>query len=369
MRWAGSWAVVFALCACGGSAAPVVIAQPGGDSGSTGQPDAGDAGPVAGPDGGTPDAGPAADCTGVVPASLGPALTFEVHDSAGKICSAATSDGKGMIIAESHDAGTLPAQSDEVVWNIVDTRGAWQGNFTGGASIVPQPSGFAGYSGGLDALWDEYGTPKTFVSVDAHPVIVPGFSSGTLAFGTSGTSGLAVHRVDASGNETASGSTQVSGAFVVQGGAEEKSSAVLVVFAAGAVERFIWFDPALHLSVAMSDLGPGAHEALARPLIDGGVAVRLDGHWTATLQPGDATVQPPPAFLRDGTDFAPARGGHAYAVWKAGSNAIDLVSAGGSTCGTVTFAGASSVALGLDGTVLGATSASCTKIFWHAALR
>lgn len=369
MRRTGFWAAMV-LCACGGVTPPGAL---GPGNGSGGHPDAG-GGPDAGVDAGPVDAGPAADCAGVVPASVGTALTFDVPDSAGKICTAATSDGRGMILAESHDAGTSPAPADEVGWNIFDLRGTWQGNFKGGASIFPQPSGFEGYSAGLDALWDAYGSPKTFVAVDARPILAAGYTSGTVAFGYSGTSGLAVHRVDANGSESATGTTQISGSFVIQAGAEEKSSAAVVIFQAGAGERFIWFDPALSVSVAMSDLGAAAHEALARPLLGGGVAVRLDGHWAATLQPGDASAHPPPAFLTDGTDFAPARGGLAYAVWKPGSSAVGLVSTAGNACGTVSFPGVNSLSLGADGTVIGATSVGatftgCTKIFWHAALK
>ena len=367
MRWAGVWVAMFALSACGqGATAPIVIGSGDGGSGSVVHPDAG---PDAGAGGGPNDAGPAADCTGIVPASVGTALAFDVPDSAGKICAAATCDGNGMLIAESHDAGTSPAPSDEVVWNVFDVRGTWQGNFKGGASIFPQPAGFAGYSAGFDTLWDAYGSPKNFVAVDARPVLVPGYASGTIAFGTAGTSGLTVHRVAATGSETAAGTAPVSGTFLIRGGAEERSGAVVVVFEEAGGERFIWFDPALRVSLARSDLGPVVHEALARPLIGGGVAVRLDGHWAATLQPGDATVHPPPAFLGDSTDFAPARGGQAYAVWQPGRSAVELVSAAGNSCGTLTFAGVSGVSLGQDGTVIGATSAGCTKVFWHAALK
>ncbi|OLC78368.1 MAG: hypothetical protein AUH83_02445 [Deltaproteobacteria bacterium 13_1_40CM_4_68_19] len=54
---------------------------------------------------------------------------------------------------------------------------------------------------------------------------------------------------------------------------------------------------------------------------------------------------------------------------KAG-NAVDLVSAQGDACGKVTFPGVTSVAIGLDGSVVGSTGQQgCTKFVWRDVLR
>src|SRR5260221_5257388 len=119
MRWAAG--LLIGICACGGSShVNTNTPPPDGGGGNTtpsdgGQPDAGptDAGPA--------DAGYAAECIGLVPASTGAAYTFTVPD--GVTCSAATSDGTGVLVAESHDGGS------EITWNLFDTNGQWQDNF------------------------------------------------------------------------------------------------------------------------------------------------------------------------------------------------------------------------------------------------
>lgn len=361
-RLLGSFFICFALGACGGSGNP---GGSGSNTDSTAQ-DGGvsDAGPA---DAGAPDAGPTADCAGLVPGSLGTSLTFDVPGS-GKSCVAATSDGNGMIVAESHDAGTSPAAFEDVTWNVFDVRGAWQGNFVGGFAIFPQATGFEGYSQGFDTYWNQYGSPGPFVPMETRFLLVPGYTSGTVAFGVS-TNGIAVHRIDGSGNEVAKGSADLSGSFDILGGAEDASGAVVVIFQGNTGTRFLWFDPSLHQSVAASTVGGAVHEAIARPLLGGGVAVRLDGRWTATVKPADGTVHPAPAWLSDGTDFTRARGGKAYALWS-GGNAVDLVSPQGNACGRLPFPGVTTVSLGADGTAIGGNGGTgCTKVFWPGALR
>ena len=49
---------------------------------------------------------------------------------------------------------------------------------------------------------------------------------------------------------------------------------------------------------------------------------------------------------------------------------IEIVSPAGNVCGTVNFAGATSVAVGRGGAVIGSAGPrGCSKIFWQSALR
>jgi hypothetical protein len=358
MRYAGWGAVVFALCACGGAGAPVVVTTGDGGGGST-LPDAGDAGPG--------DAGPGADCNGIVPSSPGSALAFDVPESIGKSCVFATSDGQGIVAAESHDAGTTPAPNDQVRWFTLGQNGSYQGNsFPAPFAFLPQPSGFEGYSASWVYLWDQYGKPTPVLIVEQGAVIGPAFNgSGTVAAGATA-SGISVHRVDGVDNKAAS--AQVAG--TPWAAAEDRSGAILAVVQSGGAAKGVWFDLAKGTAGAAFDLGAAAHEAVARPLSSGGIAVRLDGHWVATVQPGATQTSAAPAWLRDGSDFALARGGKAYAVTQNRSSAIEFVSTQGNVCGSMTFTGAGNLSVGADGTVIGGTgTGGCTKVFWRGALK
>jgi len=371
MRWAG-WVAAIGLCACGGATHLPAVGGPG-DSGSgstAGDAGPSDAGPADAGDAGPADAGPSADCIGIVPSSTGTAFTFDVPYSSGLVCSAATSDGQGILAAEAHDAGTPPVAS-AFNWSVFGTNGAFRGSFPNGSSaLVPQPVGFEGYSAGDVYLWGEYGGGGPFTPVEQGAVVSPAFGSGSISIGAAA-SGVSVHRIDANANDTGSGSAQVTFPFTPWAGAEDQSGAILAVLQSGGSAKGIWFDLARGTSSAAFDLGAASRGALARSLAGGGIAVRLDGHWAATVNPFETTPAPAPAWLsRDGTDFTLARGGKAYAVVQSGSNAVELVAIAGSSCGQLAFTGMSSVAVGADGTVVGATGANgCTKIFWRGALK
>ncbi len=110
---------------------------------------------------------------------------------------------------------------------------------------------------------------------------------------------------------------------------------------------------------------------IAHPLLDGTLAVRINGVW-AVLKEYDATLGPAPAWLAShpGHDFTIVRGERSYAVMQSGRNSMDLVSKQGSSCGTVTFPGVGGVTSGADGTVIGASGAGgCTKKWWSGLLR
>src|SRR2546423_6466742 len=85
MRWAGC---LLCFCvgslACGGRAS----VEAAGDAGSN---------PVS-----TPDGGPAADCSGLLPAPPGTATAFDVQPGNGESCSGVAIDGEGAVAADAH---------------------------------------------------------------------------------------------------------------------------------------------------------------------------------------------------------------------------------------------------------------------------
>jgi hypothetical protein len=364
MRFAGWVAAAVAVSACGqaGTVAPV-------DAGS------GSVGHDGGADAGAPDGGPtASDCTGIVPASTGAALSFDVPEQAGKTCAFATSDGRGIVAVESHDAGTTPAPDDGVRWFELSANGTYQNDsFPGPSALFPQPVGFQGYTTSWVALWTESGLAN-FSPVESGATVGPAFAnSGTVALGSNG--GLTLHRIDVAGNESGSASAQAAGTPLAV--AEDQGGQILAVVQSGGAAKGLWFDLAHGAAGTPFDLGAVSHEAIARGLVGGGVAVRLDGRWTAVVQPGSSAPAAPPDWMntqgartRTLPDFALVRGGKAYAVSEAGRSSIDLVSTGGNACGTVAFSGVASLTVGADGTVVGSSGANgCGKVFWRGALR
>lgn len=352
MRWAG-WFLVVAALACGGGHAG-------------GVPDAGAGGTGVTPplDGGVPDAGPSADCEGVMPAQPGSAFTFDVPTNApSDTCDLATSDGQGIVAAT----------GGSTLWREFSEIGTPNGgNFqTAEPQLLPQTSGFVGLSGSGTLLVERWngsgGNGGLAVGGPAGMVaLAPAQGDGAIVF-SADSAGLKVRRLDPTLTETQS--VTVSGTFTPRGGAQDASGAVLALVGTGSAVSGLWVDLASGTAGAPFPVGTAAR-VLARPLFAGGVVVRLDGRWSALLQPGDATLHAPPAFLRDGTDIARVRAGKAYALVPATGASVDLVSPQGNLCGTMPFPGVSSVSVGADGSVVGSSGASgCTKVFWRNALR
>ena len=216
------------------------------------------------------------------------------------------------------------------------------------------------------ALWDDYGVmwnPYASPSTD----VVLGLAYGPGVISVSATSAQStVRKHDAQALEVVSAT--VPGAYVPRGAAEDASGAVLVLTGAGTEVSGLWVDLTRGTSGQPFAIGT-ATSVFARPLLGGGVAVRLDSSWAGMMTPGDSTLHPAPAWLGGSSDFVPVRAGKAYALLKAG-NAVDLVSVQGNACGTVTFPGVTSVAIGLDGSVVGSTGQQgCTKFVWRDVLR
>lgn len=347
MRWA-VWAAA-GLLACGGSRETSAPADGGG---SVGPADAGSPSD-GGADGGV-DAGgySGPDCTGIAPASTGGGLTFDAPAGA---CSVTAGDGTGVIAA-------LGGSPGGAFWEY-DARGAQTGAFQSSIAL-PQASGFVGVvqsqSGKAIAAFDKYGNPAIGVPLASDAVVTPAWHGGAIAF--SGGSALTAQVFDASANLLTTVSE--SGAFTALGGAQDAGGKLLALV--GGV-RGVWLDPSSGAAGAPFTVGSGS-AVLARALAGGGVAVRLDGRWTATLQPGDPTLHPAPAWLRDGDDFSLVRGGKAYAIARGAS--VDFVSTLGNDCGSTAFTGQAAIAFGVDGTVIGSSGAGgCTKVFWPGLLK
>jgi hypothetical protein len=346
MRWAGSLlCCCVGLVACGGRAP----ADAAGDGGSN---------TVVTPDGGS-DGGPAAECSGVVPPAPGTAIAFDVPAVNGETCGATAIDGDGTVAADAES-------SSDTAWFEFGTNGAHTGTFNSPV-LFAQPKGFIGLSAGKDALmvmfWNLSAEPTP--SGVTAAALGPAFGSGVISLSVT-TTELTVHKHDAQGVEGPS--AKIPGAYVPRGAAEDASGAVLALTGSGTEVSGIWVDLASGKSGRPFSIGSAA-AVRARPLLGGGVAVRLDSSWAGVIQPGESTLRPAPAWLGDSSDFVPVRSGKAYALLKPG-NTVELVSVQGNACGKVTFPGVSSVAIGVDGSAVGSTGQKgCTKFVWRDVLR
>ena len=346
MRWV-ICLVVGALWACGGSRARQEPSNPDGGQGS-----------------GSGDGGAAADCAGVMPGTLGSAFTFEVSTSPSILCSGGTGDGTGTLAARAAVSGQAMAS-----WNVRDSRGASTGTFDAFVAL-PQSQGFVALTQTNGQRFLQFSDsngglgqpPVAPVAVDANTLIAPSWQGGAIALSTS-PGALRVRRFAADLTEAANAT--IAGSYAVRAAAEDASGAVLALVGAGTAVQGLWID--LARSTATGPLAMGsATTVLARALVGGGVAIRLDGRWTSIVLPSGATPAPP--WMAQDTDLFAVRAGNAYAV-VGGTGSMSLVSRAGNLCGTLKFPAADLV-VGLDGSVMGGTGPTgCTKVFWPALLK
>ena len=359
MRWAGWWAVLFCAIACGG--------------GSSGPSDPGGGGAVTGPDGGVVDAGPSdagspPDCAGLVPAGPGGAVSFDVRTNPGDTCTGSAIDGQGVVAA-----GVQPAIQPQRWFVFAAPYGQSSGNFEA-PSIIPQPSGFMGLDvsplqAATVVVWDGNGgiapgcTPSP-VGNASSVVLGRSIDAGVISLSAT-PAGLTVRKHDAHAGEVAS--TTVSGAFTPRAVVEDASGGVLAVTANGSALSGFWVDLAKGTAGQTFPIGSATTVAL-RPLLGGGVLVQLDGAWAGVMNTGETALHAVPSWLASATDLVPVRGGKAYALIK-GAGAVGIVSAQGSSCGSVTFPGVSSISIGVDGSAAGSTgSGGCTRYLWRNVL-
>jgi hypothetical protein len=342
----------------------VVVAGCGGSSQGTADSGVGD---VTTPDAGSGDAGSdggvAAECEGLVPAAPGSAFSFDVlaYDN-GETCDASAIDGEGVVAAAARGA------SGTTWYEFAPNYGGRPSNF-GTQEVFAQPKGFIGLwgTGPVNvALFDQGGSVVYPSPVGSGPVVLgPASGSGVISLSAT-SSALTLRKHDAGASEVASAT--ISGAFVPRAAAEDASGAVLAITGSGSEASGLWVDLAKGTAGPPFAVGTGTSVHL-RPLSGGGIAVQLDGRWAFVIYPGPM-VHPTPYWLGDAADFVLARGGKAYALLPKAGGTVGIVSIQGNGCGSAAFPGVSSVTVGLDGTVAGATGPrGCTKYVWRNALR
>jgi hypothetical protein len=346
MRWAG-WALAIGLCACGGQRAKT-------DSSS---PDGG--GPIGV---GSSDAGTQStdDCTGAVPSSLPKAQAISLTAPRGYTCGGAAGDGSGTVVASL----VSPAEID---W--IENGPQGYGIFSGPATLVAQSNGFFGFHGApasLTVYWWNSGGDVQGLSApfdgSAGALLVASNGDGAVALVQQGGAVL-VQAYDAQANAAASHVATAGSALLA--GAHDASGPVLVVTAGISA---LWVDLAHGTATDAFAIASGS-AAIARPLIGGGVAVRVDGHWVGIARPGQTSLDPALPWMTDGSDFVPIRSNKAYAVISPGSSLV-TVAVGHTACGAITLPGASSALVGADGTAIGdANSDGCTKAYWPALFK
>jgi hypothetical protein len=216
------------------------------------------------------------------------------------------------------------------------------------------------------ALWNQGGAEHlSDVSGDGLAV-GPAWGAGVIALAaSSGT--LSVHKLDGTAYEITS--TLVTSSATPIGAAEDASGAVLALTASGTSVSGLWVDLARKAAGQPFAIG-SASAAFLRPLLGGGVALRLDGHWVGVLHPGGTTLQPAPSWIGTAADVVPVRGGNAVALVPLTGNRVEIVSPRGNSCGFVTFPGVGAVSIGVDGSAVGSTgTGGCTKLVWRNVLR
>jgi hypothetical protein len=404
MRGATLWAFgLCAVCACaGGSGGGASVEQ--GDAGTATPSAPGDAGSadagtgsVGSVDAGNPptDGGTAsADCQGIVPAALGNSAHAIVSDREGEVCFDATTDSAGNVAAESHS----PSTASRFDWLFFTPEGIRQGKDTQiigdvfaqglgfeAARDVQTPSGvsvpaFVRISpAGAESATQLIGNDETGVftgrgSPDGLLAITVGCS---LPPGT-----VTMRRFAEDGSEMARSGSETGGCTFLGAAASAPGGAVLVLLqgsdALGFPKNDIlgrWYkDDGTTLTPLFVVGQTASSRLLVRTLLTGDLAIQDKGHWLGVLEAnGGRQLKPAPAWLTDGHDFTVVRGQGAYArIPKTGSdlNQLDLFSAQGTACGTVTFPGVSGLAIGTDGTVIGASgNNSCIKTWWSGLLK
>jgi len=237
--------------------------------------------------------------------------------------------------------------------------------------VIAEPKGFIGLWGTAPinvVLFTQGGDfGGVFTPVGSGPVVLgPAWGAGAVSL-SADSAGLTVRKHDATAAEV--GSATISGAAKPLAAAEDASGAVLALVGNGSEVSGVWIDLTRQSAGKAFAVGTGS-AARARGLLGGGIAVQIDGRWVGVAHTGDPTLAGTPAWLADAADFAVARGGKAYATVPKSGGAVGIASPQGSACGTVNFAGASSIAIGVDGTAVGSTGPrGCTKFVWRSALQ
>jgi len=140
-----------------------------------------------------------------------------------------------------------------------------------------------------------------------------------------------------------------------------------------------WFDSDWKGLTDWFDAGPASGNGRLRlsPLIGGGAALRSGSDWVATIPSGVARADDPPAAFEKGKDARIVLGGRAYAMVPFEvPGPIDIVEAGGRSCGALTPPTAF-YNVGRDGTLVTVHSTvgpsgrldMCTATYYPQALK
>jgi hypothetical protein len=336
------------------------------------------------------------ECDALIPAAAPEPVAFRRPAPAGGACLAGISDGTGAIALGGRDA------AGTVSWEVLDPGGARVATVAA-AQLVPDAEGWSGLavSGGPgDPTVDHVsigpdGAVRHTSRVSPDPAVRTDFrwqfaqdpAGGGLVLFRSATVGgnhwhdLTVRRFDAAGAPRFAAPVQVNTdpdahePFFMAAGVTTSGDA-LVVYQNSAFLDVAWLDPmgavvasgeAVERSAAA--VGEGLrHELELAPLLDGSLALRVDGAWRRRYAARASSSEPAPDWLtaRAGWRFRFTRANAGYAAMQpAGepspdcSQRIDLVAPSGLLCGRVTISEASgggcttgALDQGWDGTVV-----------------
>jgi hypothetical protein len=324
--------------------------------------------------GGSPDGGGSAalDCTGVVPADLGAAVTVTTPHGAGDVCWNATGDLSGNVAAEAHPGSQGDAWTG--TWQIWSATGAPRGTFAGvGGDVYGQQEGFQSTQGSSVVAWSATGQAARRSPLDdkcSHEAFFSG-TGGTLVLERCGAK-LKAYRFDAQGAPGAS--AEIGDVAAAAGIIDFQNRTLIAVSQAGAYAAR-WYDVNLKPAAGPFALpGRGGSKPVVRPLVGGGAAIQIDGAWVAVSQSGAGSAQAAPEWLASHANFDLQfiRQARAYAlIPRAGAPArdtLDLYSGAGERCGALKFP-VDGLSMGPDGTVIGSSGdAGCTHAFWSGLL-
>ena len=237
--------------------------------------------------GGAPDGGggsAALDCTGVVPAELGSAVTVTTPHGAGDVCWNATGDLGGNVAAEAHPGSQGDAWAG--TWQIWDATGSPRGTFAGvGGDVYGQQEGFQSTQGNSLVAWSATGQAVRRTPLDdkcAHEAFFSA-TGGTLVLERCGAK-LTAYRFDAQGAQGAS--AEIGDASTAAGIIDFQDRTLIAISQAG-VYAARWYDVNLKPAAGPFTLpGRGGSKPVVRPLLGGGAAIQIDGAWVATSQSG-----------------------------------------------------------------------------------
>lgn len=314
-------------------------------------------------------------------ASAGPVSAVVPHGG-GEVCWYATSDESGTVAVESHGGNAAEGR-----WQLYAADGTPSGAFSNGFDLYGQQSGFEGTSRDKGSTylvrWSAGGGAQARTLLGEKGCQGLSFRSmvrGTLTLGGCGIGPLVATVFDSAGQALVS--RAVADRLAEAWGFIDAGGRTLVVLkggtAVGVGSKYAarWFDSGLNPSTPWFSLPGDADGVLIRPLIGGSLALQVGTTWTAMLSGGKTGWDAPPEMLSSHPvhDAIIVRGGRGYAlVPKYGASAprnqLELYSGDGQRCGSGTFQ-AEGLAVGIDGTVLGASGeGGCNLAFWSGVLR